>query len=132
MRFKAPKNTDRFLWTNHAARKIIFYGLSEQKIKRIINHPDRTEEGVALNTIACMQIAGSKKHYQEIWAMYQTKSSPLKTGLSGRQAMPIGRHSLPAGRQAKLKIISAWRYPGKSPAKNPIPPEILAEIKGFL
>ncbi len=108
MRFKAPKNTDRFLWTNHAARKIIFYGLSEQKIKRIINHPDRTEEGVALNTIACMQIAGSKKHYQEIWAMYQKKN--LK----------------------QLKIISAWRYPGKSPAKNPIPPEILAEIKGFL
>ncbi|MEK7574227.1 MAG: hypothetical protein AAB514_01710 [Patescibacteria group bacterium] len=108
MRFKAPKNTDRFLWTNHAARKIIFYGLSEQKIKRIINHPDRTEEGVALNTIACMQIAGSKKHYQEIWTMYQKKN--LK----------------------QLKIISAWRYPGKSPAKNPIPPEILAEIKGFL
>ena len=36
---QSPQNTGRFLWTNHAARKIIYYGLSEQKISRIINYP---------------------------------------------------------------------------------------------
>lgn len=31
-----------------------------------------------------------------------------------------------------LKIISAWRYPGVSPQKNPIPGDILAEIEDML
>jgi hypothetical protein len=33
---------------------------------------------------------------------------------------------------AKIKIISAWRYPGKSPKNNPIPEEILNEIKSLI
>jgi len=32
----------------------------------------------------------------------------------------------------KLKIISAWRYPGKSPKNNPIPEEILKEIRSLI
>jgi hypothetical protein len=114
MRFKIPKNSERFTWTNHVVEKMLFYGLSEQRIKRVINRPDRVEEGIAPNTIACMQVAGSKKRRQELWAMYQ-------------------KLKIPACRQAgKLRIISAWRYPGKSPAKNPIPKEILEELKDLL
>ena len=94
---------------------MIFYGLSEQRIKRVILHPDRIEEGIAPDTIACMQASGSSKNRQEIWTMYQIKNSKKQT------------------KNAKqLRIISAWRYPGKSPAKNPIPPEILAEIKNLV
>lgn len=115
MRFKIPKNNERFSWTNHVIEKMIFYGLSEQRIKRVIQHPERIEEGIAPNTIACMQVAGSKKHRQEIWTMYQMKNLKLKT----KNLKP-------------LRIISAWRYPGKSPAKNPIPQEILEEIKGLV
>ncbi|OGM98697.1 MAG: hypothetical protein A2649_00735 [Candidatus Yanofskybacteria bacterium RIFCSPHIGHO2_01_FULL_41_26] len=114
MRFKVPKNNERFSWTNHVVGKMLFYGLSEQRVKRVINRPDRVEEGVAPNTIACMQVGGSKKHRQEIWVMYQQKSQKLKI------------------KSPKLAIISTWRYPGKSPAKNPIPPEILAEIKNLV
>jgi hypothetical protein len=114
MRFKAPRNSERFSWTNHAVGKMIFYGLSEQRVKRAILNPSRIEEGVAPATIACMQVAGSKKHRQEIWVMYQTIKSKPKIKAS------------------RIKIISTWRYPGQSPAKNPIPQEILDEIKGFL
>lgn len=115
MRFKVPKNSERFHWTNHAIEKMLFYGLSEQRIKRVIGHPDRLEEGIAPNTIACMQAAGSQKRRQEIWTMYQSAFA---------KAM--------AGKKTKIKIISTWRYPGKSPAKNPIPAEILAELKDLL
>ena len=35
----------------------------------------------------------------------------------------------PAGRQnTRYKIISAWRYPGVSPKRDPIPEEILREL----
>ncbi len=114
MRFKAPKNNERFSWTNHATGKMIFYGLSEQRVKRAIFNPNRIEEGIAPDTIACMQAGGSKKHRQEIWVMYQKVNSKLKI------------------QKPKLKIISTWRYPGKSPAKNPIPQEILDEIKDLI
>jgi len=115
VRFKTPKNNERFSWTNHVIGKMIFYGLSEQRVKRVILNPNRIEEGIAPDTIACMQVGGSKKHRQEIWTMYQIKNSKKQT------------------KNAKqLRIISAWRYPGKSPAKNPFPPEILAEIKNLV
>lgn len=124
MRFKAPKNNERFFWTNHVTGKIIFYGLSEQRVKRVIFNPDRIEEGIAPDTIACMQVSGSKKHRQEIWVMYQKIKSQTKTSPSLAEKLKT--------KSSKLKIISAWRYPGKSSAKNPIPQEILDEIKDLI
>jgi len=126
MRFKAPKNNERFSWTNHVIGKMIFYGLSEQRVKRVILNPDRIEEGLAPDTIACMQVGGSKKHRQEIWTMYQKVNSKFKISRFHRG------FSTKSEQNSKLKIISAWRYPGKSPAKNPIPSEILAEVKNLL
>ena len=32
----------------------------------------------------------------------------------------------------QIKIITAWRYPGKSPKRNPIPSEILEEARSVL
>jgi len=121
MRFKVPKSTGRFIWTNHVTGKMIFYGLSEQRIKRAILNPSRVENGIAPDTIACMQTTGSKKHPHEIWVMYQTK-----------QTRRPKNSELPLLDKPKLTVISAWRYPGKSPAKNPIPQEILAEIQNLL
>lgn len=62
------------------------------------------EEGIAPNTIAVMQPGGYKRPY-EIWAMYQKVGS-------------------------KLRVITAWRYPGKSPLRKqiPIPASILFEL----
>lgn len=111
------KDVKSLFWTNHSQAKMRFYKLSEQRVKRVIHLPKRIEEGIAPNTVAMIQSAGSKKHPYEIWVMYQTKKQP-------RQPK--------AFEKPKLTIISAWRYPGKSPAKNPIPQEILDEIKGLL
>jgi hypothetical protein len=78
-----------------------------------LNHPKRTEKGIAENTIVSCQLAGSKKHLYEIWVMFYDFNS------KGEQ---------------KRKIISCWRYPGQSPIGEsiPIPEDILKELKkGF-
>jgi len=112
MLLKTPKNTERFEWTMHSASKMKQYSLSENRVKRVINNPKRKEVGIAPGTIAVMQ-PNSSRHAYEFWAMYKT----LKGGL-------------PAGRQGKIRIITAWKYPGRSPVKGPIPipPEILEEL----
>ena len=109
MRFKLPKNTDRISWTNHAIRKMQYYQLSEARLKRVLNNPKRKELGIAPGTVAVMQPANSK-HTSEIWLMYQIVKSKVKS--------------------SKLKVITAWRYPGKSPIRGPIPipEEILEEL----
>jgi len=83
-----------------------YYQLSESRVKRVINNPIRKEIGVAPGTIAVMQ-PNSSKHSYEIWSMYQN----IKGG--------------------KIKVITAWRYPGKSPIRGPIPIplEILEELE---
>lgn len=100
-----------YFWTEHAKYKMKQYGLSEQRVKRVIRAPFRIEEGIVKNTVAVMIPAGNfavpKKDEkpawkQEVWAMYQVRKS-------------------------KLRIISAWRYPGVSPKNNPIPEEIIRE-----
>lgn len=103
-------------WTKHAKTKMRFYKLSEQRIKRVLNSPKRTEEGIAPNTAAMMQPAfiNTSKHKptwsQEIWIMIQKTK----------------RKSPNANR---IKIISAWRYPGMTNPGDPLPEEILNELK---
>lgn len=89
-----------------------YYGLSLQRIKRIIRHPARTEEAIIPKMIAAMQPAGGK-NYSEIWTIYKIEKRKAKN-------------------EKYFKIITAWRYPGKSPARNPIPQEILDEIKRLI
>ncbi len=111
---------DKYFWTEHAKFKLKQYGLSEQRIRRVIRSPYRKEEGIVKNTVAVMQPQSSKKvdgkefWKQEIWAMYQKERKTKKLSL------------IPG----KFKIISAWRYPGVSPKNNPIPEDILQEISG--
>jgi len=94
-------------WTYHALAKMRFYGLSEQRVKRVLNSPKRIEEGIAPKTVAMMQVAGSAKHPYEIWAMIQDF-------------------------RGKRKVISAWRYPGRTKPGEPLPEEILREIRSAL
>jgi len=105
MRFISPKNTEKIIWTKHSLEKMRFYNLSENRLKRVLRNSDRKEEGIAPETLAIMQRTGTKKHPTEIWLMYQN----------------IGK---------KIKIISAWRYPGISPKDKeiPIPQDILEEL----
>ncbi len=104
------KTSDKYQWTKHSLYKMRHYGLSAQRIKRIIRHPERIEEAIVPNMIAVM--AQNKK--QEIWAMY---------ALVNKRAI---------SKQKVIKIITAWRYPGKSSARDPIPREILEEIKSII
>lgn len=121
MEFKFPKNDDKYFWTNHVGRKMMFYGLSADRIKRVMRSPKRSEKGVAEGTIAVMCPVGTpasgglqknKPWKSEIWVMYQ---APSKRG-KGRKI-----------------IITAWRYPGVSRVRDeiPIPADILEELKSI-
>ncbi len=144
MQFKPPKNTEEFYWTSHALFKMRCYGLSAQKVLGVIKRPARKEGGIVKNTIAVMQpvnpkiVNGKKIWKQEVWVMYQTKRIANKElgikniekeklkNIQNSIRQPADKIQNSAKRQ--LCIISAWRYPGVSPQKNPIPGEILAEI----
>jgi len=101
-----------FVWTKHSQAKMFEYNLSENRVKRVIRNPQRVEKGIAPQTLASMQKAGSKKHPYEIWTMYQIKKSKIKN------------------QKSKLIVISAWKYPGitKPGDPIPIPPDIFEEI----
>ena len=83
-----------------------FYGLSPDRVKRVIRNPKRVEDGVAENTVAVMSEGSNKKKPSEIWTMYQKRGS-------------------------KKIVISAWRYPGVSPVGKqiPVPADILEELR---
>lgn len=106
MKFNFPKNDKKYHWTQHCIRKMLFYGLTADRIKRILRNPKRVESGVAENTIAVMVPGLNKKKPTEVWAMYQQK-------------------------RIRKIIISAWRYPGVSPVGKqiPIPADVLEELK---
>lgn len=121
MNFNFPKNDDKYSWTNHVGRKMMFYGLSADRVKRVIRNPNRSEKGIAPNTIAVMSAPSgrdlasggqpqnkSRTRKGEIWVMYQQRGK-------------------------KKVIITAWRYPGKSPIREaiPIPADILEELKNL-
>jgi lambda repressor-like predicted transcriptional regulator len=105
MFFKEPKDDKNFHWTMHIKRKMQYYGISEGRLKRILRSPERREEGIVEGTVAAMQSTDNKKP-TEIWLMYQEDGQ-------------------------KRRMISAWRYPGKSPKGKavPIPEDIIAELK---
>lgn len=126
---KLPRNDEKYVWTNHAKDKMIYYRISESLVKRIVRFPKRKEEGIAPGTTAVMQSAGSRQNKHEIWVMYQEINAKLKTK-SAKQTL----NSELLGNQPKIRIISAWRYPGVSPVGKPIPipDEILQELESIL
>ena len=137
MQFKIPKNNEKYQWTLHSIEKMKFYGLSEQKVLGIIKRPKRKEEGIVKNTVAVMQPVSLKFDEKgkaiwktEIWAMYQTRKTRKSKAESLKSKenlkMQFFQKLLNPDR---IRIISAWRYPGVSPENNPIPEEILREIE---
>ncbi len=121
------KGGKEFVWTKHSLEKMAFYGLSENRIKRVLRNPQRTEKGIAPETIASMQSAGSKKHPYEIWVMYQIKTQKQKTKT---KELKNKTKNFKNQKTTKIIIISAWKYPGVSkPGESmPIPQDILEEI----
>ena len=62
---------DKYSWTKHSQYKMRFYGLSQQRIKRVIRYPARIEEAIVSGMVAAMSSAGKQAHKGEIWAMYK-------------------------------------------------------------
>ena len=115
------KINQTYVWTHHSHDKMRYYRLSEARVKRIIRHPTRIEEGIVEGAIACMQpnapimgkpafvktTAGKGKNYSEIWVMYAVKNK-------------------------QIIVITAWRYPGKSPERDPVPQKVLSEVRNII
>lgn len=97
----------KILWTEHSKIKMRQYGLSENRIKRVLRFPKRVEEGIAPKTAAGMQPAGSKKRPYEIWVMWQQKFKSRKLKVKS-----LGSDTV---------IISVWKYPGISQRRQPPP-----------
>lgn len=91
-------------WTAHAKSKLREHYLSESKVKRVINFPDRIETGIAPKTVAVMKTAGSSKNKYEIWALLYDADEARK-------------------------VISAWKYPGVTKPGEPLPQSILTEFR---
>ena len=64
------------------------------------------------------RLNGKETWSQELWVMYRVMASGKLTKSKLEKAL----------NQSELKIISAWRYPGVSPERDPIPADILQEI----
>ena len=109
----------KLFWTEHAKIKMRQYSPSKSKLLRVLSNPKRKEKGIVPKTIALMQPVSRKKRpsppkfceakfgrVSEVWLMYQDKGS-------------------------LRKIITAWRYPGKSPIREeiPIPEDIKRELE---
>ncbi len=105
---------EKIVWTNHSKDKMRYYRLSENRVLNILRKPRRKEEGIAEGTIAAMQPSGTKKNPKEIWMMYQIVKSTIR-----------------GQKYKKIKIISAWRYPGITPlGERPIiPDEVLKDLR---
>tara|TARA_B100001123_G_C14944541_1_gene881112 strand:- start:115 stop:435 length:321 start_codon:yes stop_codon:yes gene_type:complete len=101
---------DRLIYTNHAKSKMRHYGISANLVKRVIRYPDRVEEAIVDNLIAAMKKTRSKS-YPELWVMYEKFSEQGSD---------------------KLKIITAWRYPAESDERDPIPENILQEVRKII
>ncbi len=118
------KNDSKYHWTNHVVRKMAFYGLSPDRVKRVIRNPKRVEDGVAENTVAVMQSGTNQKKPSEVWVMYQQKVKSKNE----KGKIQDSKIKIP---DSKFIIISAWRYPGVSPVGKqiPIPQDILSALK---
>ena len=132
MKINLPKNDAKYHWTNHVAGKMVYYGLSADRVKRVMRNPYRSEKGIAPDTIAVMQpgkttaaVGGKPAVWkEEIWVMYAEKAGPKGKGMMDVMQNFLGK---------KKVVITAWRYPGKSPIREaiPIPANILEELKSI-
>ncbi|MFY9463066.1 MAG: hypothetical protein WAP52_02690 [Candidatus Sungiibacteriota bacterium] len=130
---------EKYIWTHHSQMKMRYYHLTESRIKRVIRYPLRIEESIVEGAVACMQPAEGKQ-YSEIWAMYvlinaKRKEKKINPHTFSRDQPVFGenRKAYKEGVGIKqMKIITVWRYPGKSPEREPVPAEILREIKNLI
>ncbi len=106
-------------FTAHAKFKMRYYKLSESRVKSILRNPERTEEGIAENTVAMMQTNKTSNKPYEVWVMVS------RSNVLGR----TGKGQLSLAEQANVRIVSAWKYPGQTKPGEPLPKAILKEFR---
>ena len=84
-----------------------YYKLSESRVKSVLRNPERTEEGIAENTIAMMRTNRTSNRPYEIWVMTSDVSM----------------------RNSPVRVVSAWKYPGQTKPGESLPKAILREFK---
>lgn len=138
MQWKEPQNNEKYHWTEHSKYKMRQYGLSPQRVLRVVKSPKRTETGIVEKTIAVMQPTsmktdkeGNRTWGSEIWVMYQLRSSGanFKLKISNPKQIQNSKFKILNSANQKIRIISAWRYPGVTNENEPIPEEIMREIE---
>jgi hypothetical protein len=137
MQWKEPKNSQKYYWTEHAKKKMRQHGLSAQRVTRVLRRPLRTEKSIAgESVIAVMQPQSMKRDNDggrtwssEIWVMYKIVENKKRSSVekNSDDAMAEFLASV-ALEQKQIRIISAWRYPGKTKPGQDLPDEIVAEI----
>jgi len=143
MQFKIPRDNDKYQWTAHSVMKMRQYGLSAQRILRVVRAPHRKEEGIVKKTVAVMQPVsfktdkeGKRTWGSEIWVMYQLKRIKNKElGIkdnNSKKNILNSQFSILNSASQKIRIISAWKYPGVSPKNNPVPEDILRELEDIV
>ncbi len=109
-------SAEKIFWTKHSKAKMQQYRFSEKRVVSIMRRPDRKEVGIAPKTIAAMQISGTKKHPSEVWMMYAVIARTAGTK-----------------KERIIRIISAWRYPGRTPlGQRPVVPDDTLKELGLL
>jgi hypothetical protein len=98
-------------WTHHAESKMAFYGLSKQRVLRVMHTPKRIEEGIAPKTVAMMQPTSVKT----------TVGRPVSIKMDTTQKKEIWSQEIWVMFQEtpqERRIISAWRYPGMTKPRS--------------
>lgn len=142
---KFPENTARFSWTRHIKNKMMFYNISGAQIMRIFSTPQRQEEAIAPGTIGAMRVMKhninkttdekrlttygqrQKPKETELWIMYK-----INSGTKGKvQKSKLEELGYKRPKTAKVTMISAWRYPGRTkPGERPnIPEGVIEELE---
>jgi hypothetical protein len=121
MDIRTIKNDKYLFWTNHSKFKMLQYGISPAMVKKVLARPERIVEGIAPETIASMIRKDSKKSQRELWVMHQKNISAY----GGKN-----KKSKIKATEGRIKIISAWIYPGVSPKGKEIyiPQDVWDEI----
>lgn len=122
-------SANKYHWTNHVFQKMRYYKISPSRVRQIIKAPNRVEESIVPGTIAAMK-KFSKNAKEEFWVMYKVQGPDVRSQKSEVQNSRIQHPT--SNPSPPIVIITAWRYPGKSPKRNPIPPNILQEVRNIL
>lgn len=111
-------------WTAHAKAKMNFYRLSEQRVRRVLISPKRIETGIAPETIAMMQPTSIKMKMPARMSLSEGGENGKKGEFWTQEIWAMIEET-----KKERKIISVWRYPGMTKPGEPLPEEIISEIR---